>query len=177
MRPIVARAKNTYYTLTKALITKRLTVSTMESCTSGCIASLITDTEGASTVLPGSIITYSNSTKEMFGVPKEIIEEYGVYSKETAEAMARAAREMFGTNIGIGVTGSLGRIDPMNSDSEPGVVHYAIDINGDVYLSTLYKIVDDRYFAKYIVAENVGRDLLSMISYNGGVVDCTQKNH
>lgn len=34
------------------LINTRTTISTMESCTSGLIASMITDTEGASAIFP-----------------------------------------------------------------------------------------------------------------------------
>ena len=42
-----------YRRLTKLLIEKKLTITTMESATSGQIASLITDTEGSSAVLKG----------------------------------------------------------------------------------------------------------------------------
>ena len=41
-----------YHSLTKFLIEKKMTITTMESATSGQIASLITDTEGASAILP-----------------------------------------------------------------------------------------------------------------------------
>ena len=46
-----------YHSLTKLLIEKGLTITTMESATSGQIASLITDTEGSSAVLKGAFIT------------------------------------------------------------------------------------------------------------------------
>ena len=42
----------------KTLIEKQITISTMESCTSGLIASMITDTEGASAIFPGGYVTY-----------------------------------------------------------------------------------------------------------------------
>lgn len=47
----------------KKLIDTHTTVSTMESCTSGMIASTITDTEGASVIFPGGYVTYLNETK------------------------------------------------------------------------------------------------------------------
>ena len=47
----------------KKLIAGRKTISTMESCTSGLIASMITDTEGASAIFPGGYVTYLNETK------------------------------------------------------------------------------------------------------------------
>lgn len=155
-----------YYILINYCLVNKITISTMESCTSGCIASLITDIEGASEIFPGSIVTYSNTTKEMFGVPHSTIEKYGVYSKETAIAMANAIREIFGTNIGIGVSGSLGRVDPMNSDSISGEVHFAINLNGNVKSFKLDGIADERHTAKLIVAESVANELIGMIKEN-----------
>ena len=49
--------------LIKKLIATHTTISTMESCTSGLIASMITDTEGASAIFPGGYVTYLNETK------------------------------------------------------------------------------------------------------------------
>ena len=45
------------------LIDAHRTISTMESCTAGLIASTITDTEGASAIFPGGYVTYLNETK------------------------------------------------------------------------------------------------------------------
>ncbi|MCD8069190.1 MAG: CinA family protein [Lachnospiraceae bacterium] len=99
----------------------------MESATSGQIASLITDTEGSSAVLKGAYITYSNEVKIRMGVPAEIIEKYTVYSKETATAMSEVCRKAFDADIGIGVTGTMGNIDPANEEaSKPGRVYFAI---------------------------------------------------
>ena len=119
--------RENYRRLTKFLIREHLTITTMESATSGQIASLITDTEGSSAVLKGAFVTYCNEAKIMQGVPAEIIEEYSVYSKETAEAMAAACRKTYQADIGIGVTGTMGNVDPANaSASVPGQVYFAI---------------------------------------------------
>ena len=115
-----------YEKLTKALIQKHITITTMESCTSGQIASLITDTEGASEIFKGAFITYSNEAKIRQGVPAEVIEKFGVYSRETASEMAKVCRNAFDADIGIGVTGSFGNVDPSNGDSVPGEVFFAI---------------------------------------------------
>lgn len=122
-----------YRKLTKLLIERGMTITTMESATSGQIASLITDTEGSSAVLKGAFVTYCNEAKIMQGVPAEILEKYTVYSKETAEAMAKACVKTYGANIGIGVTGTMGNIDPANPEaSVPGQVYFAIVLNGKV---------------------------------------------
>lgn len=125
--------RNDYRRLTKLLIERGMTITTMESATSGQIASLITDTEGSSAVLKGAFVTYCNEAKIMQGVPAEILDKYTVYSKETAEAMAKACAKTYKANIGIGVTGTMGNVDPANPEaSVPGQVYFAIEINGEV---------------------------------------------
>ncbi len=128
-----ASVRDGYRKLTKLLIEKKMTITTMESATSGQIASLITDTEGSSAVLKGAFVTYCNEAKMMQGVPAEILEQYTVYSKETAEAMAAACAKTYEANIGIGVTGTMGNVDPANPDaSVPGQVYFAVVINGEM---------------------------------------------
>ena len=115
-----------YEKITKTLIKKELHITTMESCTSGMIASLLTDTEGSSAVMKGAFVTYSNEAKIMQGVPAGIIAAYGVYSDETAYGMAVAAMRAYNADISIGVTGTMGNVDPDNNDSVPGEVYFAI---------------------------------------------------
>ena len=153
-----------YQLLTKKLIEKQLTITTMESCTAGLLMSLITDTEGSSAVTKGGFVTYSNEAKILNGVPAETIEKYGVYSKETAKAMAMACRKTYGANIGVGVTGTFGNVDPNNKDSVPGQVFFAIDMDGDViaYERILEK-QESRNAYKYAVANEIVVELLEMI--------------
>ena len=103
---------NTIDSIIKQLIASHTTISTMESCTSGLIASLITDTEGASAIFPGGYVTYLNETKVLVGVDPSVIEIHGVYSPECAEAMARTVQENLHTAIAIGITGTTGKSRP-----------------------------------------------------------------
>ena len=123
---IIQAVQEKYEKLTRLLIRKNRTITTMESCTAGLIASLITDTEGSSAILKGAFVTYCNEAKIRQGVPEKVIAEYGVYSVETAEAMAEACRRAYCADIGIGITGSFGNEDPNNPDSIPGEVFFAI---------------------------------------------------
>ena len=125
-KDIFSGTREKYARITRTLIRENKTVTTMESCTSGLIASLITDTEGSSAVMKGAFITYSNEAKIMQGIPEETIKSHGVYSIETACAMAQRCREVYGADYGIGVTGSFGNVDPANADSVPGEVFYAL---------------------------------------------------
>ena len=115
-----------YDDLVKYLIKNDISVTTMESCTAGQIASLLTDTSGSSAIIKGAFVTYSNEAKIRLGVSEKIINEYGVYSKETAAEMARACREFYDADTGIGVTGTFGNVDLKNKDSIPGEVFFAI---------------------------------------------------
>ena len=121
---------NRNFEIVDRLISSGHTISAMESCTGGLFASTITDRSGASDILKGTFVTYSNEAKVKQGVPSEIIETYGVYSIETAEAMAAACARAYDSEIGIGITGSLGRKDPNNLDSVVGQVYYCIYYNG-----------------------------------------------
>lgn len=130
---IESEIREDYEKLTKLLIEKHMTITTMESATAGQLASLITDTEGSSAVLKGAFVTYCNEAKIMQGVPKEIIDRYTVYSKETAEAMAEACIKAYQADIGIGVTGTMGNVDPDNqASSVPGQVYFAMGIEGNM---------------------------------------------
>lgn len=157
--------RSNYEKLTRLLIERKLTITTMESCTSGQIASLITDTEGASAVVKGAFITYCNEAKIMQGVPAEIINKYSVYSEETARAMACVCRERYNADIGIGVTGTMGNIDPANPDSSsPGKVYYGI-VFGNV-TESFYKELppqESRLMYKLAVAQEVYEDLMKML--------------
>lgn len=113
-------------TATKILIERKQQIATMESCTSGSIASSITDYEGASAVLKGSKITYSNIEKIKAGVPEETIDTFGVYSRRTADAMAENAKSYYNSDIGVGITGSFSNVDPANPDSVAGEVYFSI---------------------------------------------------
>lgn len=153
-----------YAILTATLIEKGLTISTMESCTSGLVASLLTDIDGASNATKGSFVTYSNEAKISCGVPAEVIDKYGVYSKETAAEMAKNCRPPYAANIGVGVTGSLGITDPNNSGSVPGQVYFAIDYEGKV--TDFFLEVDNqgsKFLNKVYVADKICDELLKLL--------------
>ena len=145
--------RNNYRRLTGCLIDRKMTITTMESITCGQIASMITDTEGA-------FVTYSNEAKIMQGVPEAVIETYGVYSKETARAMAEACKQAYRADIGIGITGTTGNIDPNNQDSVPGEVYYAVAVS-DTIIDGYFQMgeQDSRLYYKLYAAEKVAETL------------------
>lgn len=86
-----------------------LTLSTAESCTGGLIAKRLTDISGASDVFLGGCVTYTNEIKHLLlGVPAEMLDTFGAVSPEVAMAMAKGARERFGSDVAVSATGLAG---------------------------------------------------------------------
>lgn len=95
--------------LAELCINKSLTLATIESCTGGLIAKLITDLPGSSDFYKGSIITYSNELKTVLAdVSPTLISQYGAVSSEVAEAMVRGGSMKLSTDCCISVTGIAG---------------------------------------------------------------------
>ena len=118
---------------------KNKTISTMESCTGGGVANAITNIEGVSEVLRYSAVTYSNEYKIKMGVDEKVIDKYSVYSMETAIEMAKNISNFANSNIGVGITGKLNRVDINNPYGEDNVVFITIyDKDNDKYYN--YKV-------------------------------------
>lgn len=112
--------------IVKKLTKKKMTISTMESCTGGAVVSSITDIEGASDVLKFSAVTYCNEAKIKLGVKKVTIDEFSVYSMEVAEEMALSISNLTNSDIGIGITGKLNRVDKNNPFGADNIVFICI---------------------------------------------------
>ena len=95
--------------LVKALIDKKLTCATAESCTGGGVGYAVTGVPGSSAVFMGGIISYDNSVKHcVLGVPKEVLSTKGAVSSECAAAMAEGARRLLRTDLAVSITGIAG---------------------------------------------------------------------
>ena len=92
------------------LLTKRKqTLALAESCTGGGIAHRLTNVPGASVVFLGGIVAYSNAAKQKFlGVRAKSLARHGAVSEAVARAMAEGAREKFGADFALAVTGIAG---------------------------------------------------------------------
>lgn len=91
------------------MATRKLTLSTAESCTGGYIGHLITQHPGSSEVYVGGAISYAYDLKKsMLGVRSHTLESKGAVSKETVIEMAKGAVEQFHTDYAIAVSGIAG---------------------------------------------------------------------
>ena len=108
------------------LIKRGETIATMESCTGGGVANAITCIEGASEVLKFSAVTYSNQYKIKMGVSADVINEYSVYSMETAHEMALNISKFANSDFGVGITGKLNRADVNNNYGKDNIVYISV---------------------------------------------------
>ena len=93
----------------KLLAQNKKTLALAESCTGGLMANRITDVPGASEVFIGGVVSYANSAKEKFlGVRAESLAAHGAVSEVVAREMAAGAREKFGSDFALAVTGIAG---------------------------------------------------------------------
>lgn len=117
-----------------------MTVAFMESCTGGFLANEITNISGASEVLKVSAVTYSNEYKIKFGVNKNTIDMYTVYSSETATEMAKKIADFADSSIGVGITGELGN----TTNKEPKVYFSIYFADKNEYINRDIKLVSKK---------------------------------
>lgn len=115
------------------LIKRGETIATMESCTGGGVANAITCIEGSSEVLKFSAVTYSNQYKIKMGVSADVINEYSVYSMETAHEMALNISKFANSDFGVGITGKLNRADVNNNFGKDNQVFVSIYYKEEYY--------------------------------------------
>lgn len=122
--------------IVEQLVKLNKTISTMESCTGGCVANHITNIPGSSEVLKFSAVTYSNEFKIKMGVSSDVIEKYSVYSVETAMEMSKSISDFTLSNYGVGITGKLNRSDKNNQYGDDSTVYISIyDRDNEIYIN------------------------------------------
>lgn len=104
---------------------KDLTVVTAESCTGGLVAAALTDAPGASKVVEGGFVTYSNEAKQAcLTVPADMLRKYGAVSEQVARAMAEGALVVSPADLSVSITGIAGP-EGGSADKPVGLVHFA----------------------------------------------------
>ena len=91
------------------LTEQKQTVSFAESCTGGRIAAAFTAISGASAVLDGSVVSYSNDIKHTWlGVEKEVLENFGAVSSQCVSQMLEGIKNLSAADYAIAVSGIAG---------------------------------------------------------------------
>ncbi len=114
-----------------ALTARGMTLATMESVSGGFLANTITEAPDSSQWYRGGGVAYTRDAIVAAGVAGDILEEHGVVSQQTANAMATAAQVTANADFGVGVTGALG---PEELEGHrPGTIYIAISHGGEAH--------------------------------------------
>ena len=107
-------------------ISKKIVISTTESCTGGLISKYLTDIPGSSNFYDSSIVVYSNEAKiNLLNVSQKTISEFGAVSKEVVEEMSTGLLKMTRSNVVIAVSGIMGP-DGDDTDKDIGTLWVCI---------------------------------------------------
>jgi nicotinamide-nucleotide amidase len=105
------------------------TLACAESITGGGVGARITSVAGASEVFVGSAVVYRNDAKVgVLGVSAETLGGPGPVSEECAREMAIGARRVFGSDLGLSLTGAAG--PESHGGAPPGVIWIALEGDG-----------------------------------------------
>ena len=117
-------------TVVRLLAEQGKTVTAAESCTGGFVAHRLTNVSGASAVLNGAFVTYSNGVKaSLLGVDPEVLADKGAVSPEVAMMMAEGAMRVAEADHALGITGIAGPTG--GTDAKPvGTVFIALASRG-----------------------------------------------
>jgi nicotinamide-nucleotide amidase len=111
------------------LKSKKMLVSTAESCTGGNIAHQFTMIPGSSEFYKGSVVAYSNDIKtSILQVSAEDIEKYGAVSQTVVEQMAEGIRKLLKADVTIATSGIAG---PTGGTAEKPVGTIWIAVSSD----------------------------------------------
>jgi len=106
---LLKQAEKTAEEVTEKLKTLSVKLALAESCTAGLISALLANTSGASGVIWGSFVCYTQEAKvSMLGLDNDRLNAYGLVSGETACSMAQGALLKSGAKIAAAVTGLAG---------------------------------------------------------------------
>ncbi|MFC0120204.1 CinA family protein [Pseudoalteromonas xiamenensis] len=91
------------------LTDKRLTITTIESCTGGGISYALTDTPGSSAYIEQCFVTYSNAAKSaLANVSTETLAAFGAVSEQVVREMANGGASAAHADVAIAVSGIAG---------------------------------------------------------------------
>lgn len=129
--------------LVQKLKQQNKTIACAESLTGGLFQSMITAVAGASAVLKGGIVCYTNEAKEhLVDVSKKTLDTFGAVSEQCAKELAENVRKKLNADIGISFTGVAGP-DSLE-ENPPGTVWIGISEKGKESKAVLLKLAGDR---------------------------------
>lgn len=147
---IYSEGENTLPQVVGELLKARgLKIVTVESCTGGLAAKLLTDTPGSSAWFERGFVVYSNAAKEeLLGVPRSLLDQYGAVSEPVAQALLEGALTRSRADLGFSITGIAGP-EGGTPEKPVGTVCIAFGDRGGSQVKT-YKFPWDREYNRLI---------------------------
>ena len=95
--------------IVQKLTQEKQTISFAESCTGGRISAAFTAISGASAILHGACVTYSNDIKHLWlGVSNEVLEKEGAVSRSCVAQMLEGIQRLTHSDYAVAVSGIAG---------------------------------------------------------------------
>src|SRR2546423_10003769 len=109
---------------------EKLTIITAESCTSGLLATVLSEAPGAGKILHGGFVTYTKEHKHVaLGVPEDLLHSKSAVCDEVACAMAEGALARSTADLAAAITGVAGP-EPDEDGNPVGQVFIAVARRG-----------------------------------------------
>ncbi len=112
----------------RSLIEKGLSVAVIEMCTGGALTNSITDVPESINYFKGGTVAYDEAALQTYGVPADVMNQHGVVSQQSANAMADTVRRNLNADFGVAVTGVPG---PGEFEGKPLGLAYICVTNGE----------------------------------------------
>lgn len=120
----------------EALSERKLRLVTVESCTGGFVAKLLTDIPGSSRWYDGGYVTYSNAAKQRdVGVLAQTLLRHGAVSEAVVLEMAEGALARTGADLAVALSGVAGP-DGGTARNPVGSVWIAVSRRADEGVAT-----------------------------------------
>ena len=135
-------------------IKNKLTVSVVESCTSGKLGDSLTTYPGSSKWFLGGLIVYNDEIKsKLLNIPLELIKEYNAVSNLISYLMAKNGKEIFNSDICISITGYI-----------ESYCYVCIILNENVFIKKINFDNDSRSLNKTIIIEKIFKLIIDYLN-------------
>jgi nicotinamide-nucleotide amidase len=116
-------------------------------------------------VFKGGFITYSNEAKiELLRVSPETLAKYSAVSNETAEEMARGARERLKTDIAISITGEAGPLPDSATKQDVGTVFIGVSTGAKTFSKKVNIARQrDREYIRRVASSRAMKEIIKII--------------
>ena len=149
--------------LGRALLQRKASVTTAESCTGGGVANAITAVSGSSQWFHSAYVTYANHAKHnMLGVPEALLLDQGAVSEAVVTEMVKGAAQAARADFAVAISGIAGPSG--GSPAKPvGTVWFAI-LGPQGIRSLKHQFAGDREAVREQSVQISLRELLHQVS-------------